>query len=315
MWIVAEVGSNFRNFDDCMSAISLAKTAGASAVKFQMFTAQELYGTPGAMTNELPREWIPKLASEAGRVGIEFMCTAFSPDGYLFLDPYVKTHKIASAEATDEGILKTVNSLGKPVYWSTGALSEGDMLNAIKLLEDVPVTALYCVAAYPARSTHPGGIPYLKRLMVHKFNGMRQVGLSDHSTEIFTTAWMALHSGASVFEKHFNPLPEGVVTPDSPHSLNVAEFTMMTKLLNAELPYQPISFEEKDMVTTHKRRLIATQDIKAGDTLKANVNYGSYRATREDYEGLSALYLTKINNSICTTDIKAGMPIKPKDIR
>ena len=74
-----------------------------------MFTVKELYrpSYPGPeSTYALPREWVKLLADHCGRLGIDFMCSAFSVDGYKFIDPFVKMHKVTSPEALHPEILK-----------------------------------------------------------------------------------------------------------------------------------------------------------------------------------------------------------------
>jgi N,N'-diacetyllegionaminate synthase len=150
MEVIAEVGSNFKTHDDCMRSVMAARRAGADAVKFQLFTGQDLFG-PTYAGDRGCFVSVPELAKEAEFQGIEFMCTAFSPDGYRSIDPYVRRHKVASSEITDLSILEAVNSLKKPVILSTGGAGGDDIDRALNALKDVPVTILYCVVEYPAR--------------------------------------------------------------------------------------------------------------------------------------------------------------------
>ena len=89
-FIVAEVGSNFKTLDDCRRSIQLAKSCGADAVKFQAFDHKALYGFDGEISGSLPLEWLPGLADKANSLGIEFMCSAFSPEILLEVNRYVK---------------------------------------------------------------------------------------------------------------------------------------------------------------------------------------------------------------------------------
>src|SRR3990167_1071022 len=106
-FIIAEIGSNWTSFEEAKDSISFAKQAGADAVKFQAFRVEALYGFYDSQygehramggNGELPLEWLPKLKEKADACGIEFMCSAFSPELYDVVNPYVLVHKIASSE-------------------------------------------------------------------------------------------------------------------------------------------------------------------------------------------------------------------------
>ena len=106
---IAEVGSNWSTFDDCMRSISLAKACGADAVKFQAYSHEALYGKAAGnydagngmgysiaeLKGTLPLEWLPKLKDKAHAFNIEFMCSAFSPELLDAVNPHVNIHKLA----------------------------------------------------------------------------------------------------------------------------------------------------------------------------------------------------------------------------
>lgn len=122
-FIVVDVGANHRGDLELAKAhIDSAKDCGADACKFQLFSAQELYGQPNPDTDKwaMPREWVPILKQHADKVGIEFMCSGFSANAISYLDDYVSIHKVASSEMLDPFILDAVKQTGKPWIVSTG---------------------------------------------------------------------------------------------------------------------------------------------------------------------------------------------------
>lgn len=317
-FIIAEVGSNWETLDHCLHAISMAKAAGADAVKFQAYSDEALFGRDDY--NELydedrPRtyelfapwrpDWLPKLKAKSDACGIEFMCSAFSPELVDAVNPYVNVHKVASAELSHVRILERVRDSGKPVILSTGASGPNDIAQALKFLEGVPVVLLYCVSAYPARDIDFRMLDELKRFG-------KPVGYSDHSTDVRVIPRAAVERGACVLEKHFNP--EGLTdTPDAPHSLSTDEFKRMVLSIRGDLPFAWGSGEERDMITKHNRRLIATQAIKAGETLGENVNFGIYRSLKDDTRGLSPFRIADVHGRIATRRIEAGEAMGPGD--
>lgn len=305
MKIIAEVGSNWKTFEHCTQSISQAKMCGADVVKFQLYNHKALYGIDGdVMPGELPIEWLPKLKGKADAFGIEFMCSAFSPELIDAVDPYVSTHKVASAELTHVRILQKLNDLGKPVILSTGASGIGDIGNALSILSNVEVTLLYCVAEYPARLVNLLTIPHMREAYG------RDVGFSDHTTDILMIPKMAKDFGATVIEKHVNFI-DGLSSADSPHSLTAEEFKWMCNSIKLN-EYQPV--KETEMRSTHNRRLIATEKILPGDMLIEGKNFGIYRAQKPNFDALSPWATDIVNGSIAKEILNPGDGVTLKSI-
>jgi N,N'-diacetyllegionaminate synthase len=309
-YIIAEVGSNWRTFDDCKASVVQAKKAGADAVKFQAFTAEALYGhgphLEGAQMGTLPLDWLPLLKQVATEQGIDFLCSAFSPELVAAVDPFVEMHKVASAELSHVRLLERIRDTGKPVLLSTGASTPGDIRNALHTLEGSgPVVLLYCVAAYPATDIDLRHIDALAR----EFN--LPVGYSDHSTDSLVIPKAAISAGACVLEKHFTAIDSD--TPDRPHSLTAAQFKRMVLNIRGELPFAWGSGEENEMRTRHNRRLIVTKALKAGETLEEGRTLGIYRSLKDDTRGLTPFAIAQVHGRAATRDLAAGEAIGPGD--
>lgn len=304
MFIIAEVGSNWSTKDDCFSSIQKAKACGADAVKFQLFSSEELYGSDiRPLSSALPREWIPQLYEEAKQYGIEFMCTPFSEDGLRYLDLFVKRHKIASSDLCHVGLLSAAATTGKPIILSTGGHGEADVKYALEVLKGYrDITLLYCESAYPAYHMD------LRKLdLLSKFGF--PVGVSDHSREIFTTPLEAQRRGAKILEKHVNFV--GAKGPDAPHSLSLSDFREMVGAIKGtgEKPQSLLSPYEQDMLLMHNRRLIAKTDISKGTKLSYENNYGVYRSTKPDTQGLHPAMAAEVHGKISSMNIQKGDPI------
>lgn len=326
-FIICEIGSNWTSLDDCLESIRQAKGAGADAVKFQLFTQKELYGVDQVhgltLSNDyrppfLNPEWLPKLKHECNKMNIEFMCTAFSPEGYDVVNPYVNIHKVASAEMTHVRILEKLRSLGKPVIMSTGASGRQDVEMAIKHLTNdfegetpvqTPIVLMYCVASYPANEIDLNKIQLMKAIY-----GL-PCGYSDHSTDVLTIPPMSIHHEACVLEKHFTAIDAD--TPDKGHSLNPNQFKKMVDRIRCNGRYD-INLgphpSEQPMILKHNRRLIAIKDIAKGETLQEGVNFGIYRSLKDDTHAFSPFAIDHVNGKASLTDIKAGNGIGPGDV-
>lgn len=223
-FIIAEVGSNWRKYEDpkknwdvLIRQIVMAKDLGADAVKFQLFTAHEIYGPKVRGTKfeanfdkfALPVDWLPDIHKACVEAGIEFMCSAFSVDGLKAVDPFVARHKLASPEATHKDMVQWLMTQPKPVIYSDGCVEKMD----IGRYQDVRLT---CVSKYPSTT-----FDYDLKFQVACEGTW---GVSDHT---FTDdlALMARSRGATYFEKHVDfCYDEGSDTPDKVVSIDALTF-------------------------------------------------------------------------------------------
>ncbi len=318
--IICEVGSNWTNFTEAKDSISFAKQCGADAVKFQLFDWMSLYGIGLNANSEMwdekltgammPIDWLPKLKEKADACGIEFMCSAFSEQMYDVVDQYVEVHKIASSETNHPHLLSKVASFKKPILFSVGASSKGDIHESLKYLPASLTTLMYCASAYPSRYSNLFMMEDLKA----SFN--LPVGLSDHTRDVIYHPLSAVkHFGAVVIEKHVN-FTNHRNTPDAPHSLDHEEFAYMCQILKGTRPYDQFNPqpEEREMFLRHNRRLIAIKDIpKDSVLLQYGVNYGAFRSLKDDAHGLNPMMWLRVEGKVTTKDLKAGDPIGPGD--
>lgn len=222
VFVIAEAGSNWhigedmdRNYKQALRLIGIAAKAGADACKFQVWEKDGVYA-PGAgqwkgqdigeLFNKLvlPKEWLPDLAAECGRVGIEFMASVFSIEAAMAVDPFVKRHKIASYELGCEDLIRFCAGTGKQVIVSTGAAESTEVFRAISWLRGRQAVVMQCSAAYPAFAVE-AGLRFLQDVHDADFpwDYKHGVGYSDHTTDDGTLAAVAVALGASVIEKHF----------------------------------------------------------------------------------------------------------------
>ena len=90
--IVAEIASNWEgSISKATKLIQESKNAGADAVKFQMWRANDLYNNKNPNWNfikksEITFEKAKKLKQIADKIQIEFFCSAFYPEAIEFLE-------------------------------------------------------------------------------------------------------------------------------------------------------------------------------------------------------------------------------------
>lgn len=210
--IIAEIGVNHNgNLSDAQSLIYNAKSCGCDTVKFQLFHGDRY------PQFQIDAVIMRMLKTVAGNSGIRFLCT---PDDIIdaraLRDMGCERIKVGSSNVTNEALLREIASYGLPVLLSTGACERDELMLAVRLLRDVPLTIMHCVSAYPA----PVDQMNLSLIAKMRTNFARPIGLSDHTPDDSLAACVALGLGARVFEKHFT-LNKQQPGPDHAMSLDV----------------------------------------------------------------------------------------------
>ena len=224
-YVIAEVSANHcGELNRALDLVAAAAEAGASAVKFQTYTADTMtiecakpefrIENPDSLWTGrtlydlyqeayTPWEWHGDLFAEARRRGIHAFSSAFDETAVDFLETLdTPCYKVASFEHTFIPLLEKVASTRKPVIVSCGLASFEDIEETIRTLSEArsgPICLLACTSNYPAAiaDSNLRRIPALKDAFPDC-----QVGLSDHTIGS-TAAVAAVALGASVFEKHF----------------------------------------------------------------------------------------------------------------
>jgi len=278
-YIIAEIGSNYKNKNDAFNSVKVAKECGADAVKFQMFTPEEMYGSVHFSDQSgIPRNWVAGLKCLADDVAIDFMCTGFSPEGVRFLDQYVSSHKIASSDSCYAQLIDAAKISGKRVFISTGGSSLGEIERMVNYFGDGNLVLMYCNSEYPSTWHDLRQVDVIR----NKFN--RPVGYSCHTVDVYTAVAAVHFHRASVIEKHLKC--KKMATADSQHSILPDQFSHMVDCIRDRdrIPVLP-ALGEHEMGTMHNRRLIAIKKIAAGDIYTFGDNYGTFRSRKNDLHG------------------------------
>ena len=190
-YIVAEIASNWEgSISKAKKLILESKKAGANAVKFQMWRANDLYSKENPQweiikKSELTFKKAEKLKKYAADQNIEFFCSVFYPEGVDYLELLrVKKYKIASRTCllNDKYSLETLENVArtrKPVIISMGM--GGDKKRIMKIFSKNKITLCYCISEYPA--------PFKK---INWKNAIKHDGFSDHSIGIVAPFLFAL---------------------------------------------------------------------------------------------------------------------------
>lgn len=297
-FVIAEAGVN-HNGDPAL-AIALADAAlaaGADAVKFQTFRAEDVVSASaptadyqrtntGATSQfemikalELDEEGHRAVARHCERIGIEFFSTPFSPQAVdLLVDLGVRRLKLPSGEITNRPLLRKAAGTGLPLLLSTGMSTLDEVRTAVGWIEQTwastarpsvapALVVLHCTSAYPA----PAEALNLRAIgaLAGAFSEL-PVGYSDHSQGI-EAALAAVALGATVIEKHLT-LDKSLPGPDHRASADPAEFAALVAALRRLEPMlgdgikRPHPVEENTRAVA-RRSVVTTRALPAGHVL------------------------------------------------
>jgi N,N'-diacetyllegionaminate synthase len=291
-FIIAEAGVNHNgDLNLAKQLIQGAKSAGADAVKFQMFEPEKLAskatplatyqadrqedGQSGSKTQvdllktlSLPREAFAELQAYCQQLDILFLCTPFDEGSAqaLHTDLRVPTFKISSGEVTNLPFLRLLSRLNVPVMLSTGMATLDEVRQAVAALESVhqpPLGLLHCVSSYPApaEAVNLNAIQTLQATFPHCV-----IGYSDHTLGVHIPV-AAVAKGARIIEKHFT-LDKTLPGPDHKASLSVEELKAMVRAIReteqalGDGIKQPHAVEA-DCIRVARKSLVARYDLPA----------------------------------------------------
>ena len=288
-FIIAEAGVNHDgSLDKALRLVDIAAAAGADAVKFQTFRADDIV-TPGTAKAayqerqtgggsqyemiralELDEEAHRAIVARCAARGIEFMSTPFDAWALDLLTGLgMKRIKIASGELTNKPLIEAVAARRLPIILSTGMGTLAEVERAVGWIRAVwpaaDLTLLHCTSNYPAA---PEDIN-LRAMDALAALGV-PVGYSDHSLGLAISI-AAAGRGATVIEKHFteNPADDG---PDHAASLAPDELVSLVQALRkvgaalGDGVKQP-SPNELEVRALVRRSAFARRDIAAGEAL------------------------------------------------
>lgn len=288
-YVIAEAGVNHDGvLERALRLVDIAAGAGADAVKFQAFRAEEL-ATASAGTadyqkesgGQLQRKMLAPLElsdhdfrrarNRCRERGVEFLGTPFGPrdvDRLLALD--VRAIKIASSDLNNVPLLRRAAHTGLPLIVSTGAATADEIKTSVARLQQWGVGGrlilLQCVSSYPTplEAANLRAVASLQRAF-----GV-PCGFSDHTTGAQTGAW-AVAAGAKVLEKHFT-LDRSLPGPDHAMSLDpggLREYISAVRDVERALGTGRLGMTglEANVRTAARKSVVAACDLTTGTVL------------------------------------------------
>ena len=287
IYIIAEAGVNHNgSLEIAKKMVDAAGKAGADAIKFQTFTAENIVTKNAtkaeyqikntgedisqyAMLKKLELSYadFKELKAYCDDSGIEFLSTPFDLESIDFLQELgIRFLKIPSGEITNFPYLRKIGQTGMPVIMSTGMSTLEEVGEAIRVLREYgsnEISLLHCTTEYPA----PLDSVNLRAMqtMAEAFN--LPVGYSDHTSGIAVSV-AAVAMGAVIIEKHFT-LDRNMEGPDHKASLEPDELkAMVQSIRDVEMAMgtgeKGLSYSELKNVSVVRKSIVAKRAIRKG---------------------------------------------------
>lgn len=288
-FVIAEAGVNHNgSLDLALRLIDAAADAGADAVKFQTFRAEQVVTASGEMADyqkrntgkeenqvemlrklELDEKYYPALIKRAEERNIIFLST---PHGGMesadLLQKFkIPAFKFGSGDLTNLPLLEYAAKFKKPMLISTGMgnLKEiREAVGAIRKAGNKQILVFQCTTDYPLSFKNVN----LKAMRTLMKEPEILVGYSDHTIDS-QAALMAATLGACMLEKHLT-LDRKMAGPDHSASMEPSEFKEMVRQIR--LVPEILGSSEKKLlkceeqyVLVARKSLVALKDISKGE--------------------------------------------------
>jgi len=249
----------------------------ADAIKFQKFTADELF-VPSHKDYETfedltmaSDDW-EELIAYTRDAGLAVISDIFGHESLDFMAANdIHGYKAHTADVSNGRLLDRLADLGSPVFLSAGGSTWIELADALDRLEGVPTTLMYGYQNYPTAVEEAN----LYRLQALRSKFETPVGYAPHAPGdadvAVTLPRLAVAAGASAVEVHIT-LDRSQEGTDHYSALEPDEFTSMVTAVREAEPLvgdRTLSLTpgEKEYRNEHKKWLVATEPIAKGETI------------------------------------------------
>jgi len=316
-FVVAEAGINHNgSLKIAKKLIVEAKKNGADAIKFQIFSANDLASKNSKFFKifkklELTNSNFKELNDFAKSKRIIFFASPFSVNAVDQLQKLqIPVFKIASGDLTNLPLIEYISKKRKPIIVSTGMANIQEVQDAVNIIKKYnnKIILLHSVSAYP---TPPQEVN-LKAIHTLKSKFPYPIGFSDNGDNLLVPL-IAISMGAKIIEKHFT-LNKNMDGPDHKISCNPKQFSSLVKdirLVEQMIGNGKKSCQKSELVNkiAARRSIIANQLIKKGEKISSDMI-----AIKRPSTGIEPRFFKKVIGRRAKKRINSEQSIKWNDI-
>jgi N,N'-diacetyllegionaminate synthase len=303
--IIAEIANAHQgNVFTALKLAKAAKAAGADAVKFQIYFAEDFISKGHSRYNHFKNQsfskiqW-KKIIKETKKIGIKIYCDVLGEQAFKLAESLkIDGYKIHSSDVSNKKLLNKISKQNKKVFLSCGGAKLTEIYYALNILlkKKKKIILLHGFQSYPTKieDTDLNRIKKLKKEFGNKVEYGFQDHISGEDKYNLYVCLVALGYGVTYFEKHitFNRGKKGVDYYSSLETKELRNFIKTIKNTQKSLSNSKNDFSEKeyDYRKTTKKMLILNKFKKKGQYIsEADVEYK--RAETNCHEPLDIDYL------------------------
>ncbi|MDP3991319.1 MAG: N-acetylneuraminate synthase family protein [Candidatus Colwellbacteria bacterium] len=346
VFIIAEAGVNHNGeLEKALQLVDIAAEAGADAVKFQTFRAEQVVIESGEMAEyqrknigegsasrrsqremlrelELKEEFYQPIMDRCREKGIIFFSAPHGGKASVdFLESLdIPLYKIGSGDLTNYIFLERVAATKKPIILSTAMSFMYEVKDAIDFLKKggvVDLALLHCTTNYPCPLEEVNLAAMVR--MMEELDAI--VGYSDHTLGQEVAVVIA-SLGAAIYERHFT-IDKSLPGPDHTSSDSLEEFkekveairrtaigsVMPDSLLMGSDKKEPTKSELASMRLTIRKSIVAAGDMEAGHVIEKD----DLEAKRPG-DGVSPTEFERFTGGRLKRAVQADQQLKFEDI-
>jgi N,N'-diacetyllegionaminate synthase len=324
--IIAEMANAHEgNVETAKDIARAASEAGASAIKFQAFKAEELavptYQHFGLYKKlEMPKHAWADLVDLSRNAGLRVYCDVFGIESAEMMnDLGVDGFMIHAADISNRALLNWTGALAKPILISAGGSTWIEIAEAAEFLRNTgneSIAISFGFQNFPTQLSNS----HLRRISLLKSKLGLPVGFASHLSgddpvATMLPAW-AIEAGADLVEVHIT-LDRSRKGLDYFSSLEPAQFAEMVRTIRlCEAALGPetmtLSDEEISYRLAHRKCVVSTREVRKGESLTED-NVGLRRAN-EPPPG-RPVSMERVLGRRITKDLPAYTTIKLEDMR
>lgn len=262
--------------------VDAAANSGADAVKIHLYTPDELAVPsfsyyPLYEKLQFTAETWRGLIARAHERGLQVFADVFGLESASAAVSYgIDGFKVHTADVANLHLLKAIGRSGVPVLLSVGGST---WIETAEALETLSTHGAATIVLMPGFQGYPTALEhsFLRRIEVLRHKFQRPVGYASHvdggAPEAEWLPTLAMAAGADVLEVHLT-VDRDAQGPDYQSSLDPGPFASMVARLRAlEMTRGPRALELSDAELNyrkvHKKFLVTTRDLNAGDVIAA----------------------------------------------
>ncbi|CAH6889720.1 AFP-like domain-containing protein [Vibrio chagasii] len=321
-YVIAEIGGNFKTYNEAKKLIDAAHEAGADAVKLQTFKAETLasklakyeMANTGNVSQydlfkeyEIGKELHEKVYAYSKEKGLDIFSTpSHASDLQMLEDIGTNVYKIGSDDSNNLNFIAEVAALQKPLIVATGmcTLKEvDDIVDTISKTGNTNFSILHAITSYPTEYN----IANLNVIKTYKnrYPGV-VIGYSDHTIGM-QCSLAARVMGADIIERHFTldrnaEGPDHILSSDPDEMKFLIDSIRIVEEAFGNGVKMPVHQEQINR-RNNRKSIVLNKNLEQGDTISKDAICVKRPGTGIEASQFNMIIGRKVNKALVKDEV------------